>query len=168
LDAGVSTRRRPDAVAIDRPTTLPSPRERDRTDEGIVVLRPGLGLEAARSTVTRFFAVIASEDPTALRQLFLPGATSENPNTSAREDAYLFWIRRFSRLDYQLVASVAPPTITVESEDSPDATGLEVLKVSPNRSVFGQQLFGESITFILRRSGSQYLVERIVEDFIIP
>lgn len=163
-----ATRRYPDAVAIDRPTTLPAPRERDHTREGLVVLRPGLGADAARAAIQRFFSVISSEDPNLLRQILVQGATSENPNTNARDDAYLFWVRRFSRLDYQLLTSAAQPSIEVDVAESSDETGLEIARVSPPRSVFGQPLFGENMTFFLRRSGNQYLIERIVEEFVIP
>lgn len=171
--------RRPDGVALDPPLEPPPARERADASEGLVTLRTPLGAEAARAVVTRFFQVVVNEDREGLRQLLSPTAIAYNPASNARENALVFWSRRFDTLDYQLLTGgslFSGDGVELYRADQWDRGALgddtepsdmiAHVRVPPLGT--GRPLLGESITFQLRRVDNRFVIAKLTEEFSLP
>ncbi len=178
-------RRRPDGVALDPELELPAAREWAHSRDGVVALRTPLSHERAREAVRRFFLAVSREDLDALRQAFASGAQQLRPGAARGEEALPAWSRRFSRLDYYpLTGSVYWSDDAIEIARLRDATldadhfgiastladegGALVARATIASARVGTPLFGESLSFVLRRAGDEYLIEQLVEDFTPP
>ena len=168
--------RKPDGVALDPPLTLPAPRERAQATDGIVSLKTPLGTEAARSVVVRFFTSVVNEDREGLRQLVAPTAIFYNPSSNARENALVYWSRRFDTLDYQLLTGGSlfrEDSIELYRADQWDASALSddsdpsdiIARVRVPPAGTGRPLLGESVTFQLRRVENRFVIQKLTEDF---
>lgn len=189
-------RRHPDGVAVDPLDYPPDPKEGGLASEGVIALRTPLGPEAARETTKSFLVAIAHEDLETLRKLFTPDATSINPSSRARENAFYFFSRRFGKLDYTFLANVgffqeermelyraseadtvwadtvgptaSPGSGTPSSmNDALDASDVVVRVPLTLPRVGASPLFGDEVTLLLRRSGGKYAIHRVVEDFTL-
>jgi hypothetical protein len=178
-------KRRPDGVAIDPELSLPAAREWAHSREGVIALRTPLSHERAREAVRRFFLAVSREDLDALRQTFADGAQQLRPGSARGEEALPAWSRRFSRLDYYpLTGSIYWSDDAIEIARLRDATldadhfgisttladegGALVARATIASARVGTPLFGESLSFVLRRAGDDYLIEQLVEDFTPP
>lgn len=187
--------RRPDGVAIDPIAELPDPVEVAPASVGVVALTTPLGSDAARATVRTFFEAVSREDLEALRSTLSPDATTINPSTRVRDRLEYVFMRRFQRLEYFALASApfwqddamevyraneaknlwsdsvgaaALPQLASTSGDALDGGDVVVrLAVTAPRSS-GLPLMGDTMTFLLKRSGKGYVVHRLVEDFTLP
>ena len=172
-------------VAIDPELTLPVAREWAHSREGVVALRTPLSHERARQVVRLFFMAVSREDLDALRQSFTNGAQQLRPGAARGEEALPAWSRRFSRLDYYpLTGSIYWSDDAIEIARLRDASadadhfglsttladegGALVARATVVSARAGTPLFGESLSFVLRRVGDEYLIEQVVEDFTPP
>ncbi len=194
--SGKDERRHPDGVAVDPLDYPPDPKEHGQASEGVIALRTPLGPEAARETTRSFLVAISHEDLESLRKLFTSDATSINPSTRVRENAFYFFSRRFGKLDYTFLANVGfyqedrmelyraseadtlwsdtvGPTAsaaagTPSSMNDALDTGDVVVRVPLTLPRVGASpLLGDEVTLLLRRSGGKYAIHRVVEDFTL-
>ncbi|MFO0613376.1 MAG: hypothetical protein U0414_12345 [Polyangiaceae bacterium] len=171
--------RKPDGVAIDRPSTAPPARGAAEASDGIVALVTPLGTDVARGVVQRFFNAITSEDRSTLSDLLDFGARSFNPTTGEEVDANYFWNRRFDTFDYTPLSSA-----TIFRRDSVEVFRIDQWEKSAHGTTSSvvsasdvvarvripaisssKPILGESIALQLRRSGSTYVIVRLTEDF---
>jgi hypothetical protein len=146
---------------------------------------PPLSHDRAREAVRRFFLAVSREDLDGLRQAFADGAQQLRPGAARGEEALPAWSRRFSRLDYYpLTGSIYWSDDTIEIARLRDATldadhfglsatlgddsGAIVARATIASARAGTPLFGDSLSFVLRRAGDDYLIEQLVEDFSPP
>ena len=152
-------RRRPDGVALDPELELPAAREWAHSRDGVVALRTPLSHERAREAVRRFFLAVSREDLDALRQAF---ALDYYPLTGSvywSDDAIEIARLRDATLDadhFGIASTLA------------DEGGALVARATIASARVGTPLFGESLSFVLRRAGDEYLIEQLVEDFTPP
>jgi len=187
--------RHPDGVAIDPIAEPPVPLEASPASAGVVALTTPLGSDAARATVRTFYEALSREDIDALRATLSPDATNINPSTHVRDRLEYSFMRRFQRLEYFALASspfwqddsmevyrsteakdlwtdavgtAAVPTLPGAMGDAiePGDVIVRVAVTAPRSS--GLPLLGDTMTFLLKRSGKGYLVHRLVEDFALP
>jgi hypothetical protein len=178
-------KRQPDGVAIDPELTLPVAREWAHSREGVVALRTPLSHDRAREAVRRFFLAVSREDLDGLRRSFADGAQQLRPGAARGEEALSAWSRRFSRLDYYpLTGSIYWSDDAIEiarlrdarldadhfgiSAGLGDEGGALVARATIASARVGTPLFGETLSFVLRRDGDDYLIEQLVEDFTPP
>lgn len=166
-------------MALDPEFEPPKPRDRASASDGLVTLRTPLGAEAARAVVTRFFQVVVNEDREGLRQLILPTAVAYNPTSNARENALVFWQRRFDTLDYQtLMGGSLFRDDAIElyradqwdrgalGDDTEPTDVIAHVRVPPLGT--GRPLLGESVTFQLRRVENRYMIAKLTEEYALP
>jgi hypothetical protein len=178
-------RRRPDAVVIDPELVPPPARETAGVDEGLVTLRTPLAPSEARAVVRGFLEAVAREDLDGVRRVLGASAQWLRPGSPRGEEALSAWSRRFTRLDYfPLVGSVYWIDDGIEVARMRDAlTDVDRFGLAPDvrrdaadvvaraeipSARAGVPLFGEAITFVLRRSEQGYVIEQLVEDFTPP
>lgn len=167
--------RRPDGIALDPPLVFPSARERASATDGVVTLKTPLGAEAARNVVVRFFTSVVNEDREGLRQIFSPTAVFYNPTSSARENAFLFWSRRFDTFDYQMLTGGSlfrEDSIELYRADQWDSSAVDdsdpsdiIAHVRVPPAGTGRPLLGESVTFQLKRVENRFVIQKLTEDF---
>jgi hypothetical protein len=189
-------RRRPDGVAVDPVEYPPDAADSAESSAGVVALRTPLGADAARDTTKSFLSAITREDLEGARATMSTDATTINPSTRARENAFYFYSRRFQRLDYFWLANVAfyqEDRVELFRADEaqsfwvdlvgPSASGSQATpsmndKLEPSDVVVrvpisiprvgSGALMADEITLLLRRSGGKYVIHRLVEDFALP
>lgn len=180
-------RRRPDGVAVDPTSTPPRATDVAATTDGLVTLRTPVGLEQAFNTVQRFFQAIVAEDPDLLGTVLTRDALNTNPSLASggpmnSPSASLFWAHRFRRLDYSKLAgevvyhendldvyregdelTLSPhPAVRADALSAGDV----VIRVPITTSRVGtERLLGDEILIWLRRTGSEYKIYRLLEDF---
>ena len=188
-------RRRPDGVAVDPLEYPPDAADSAESSAGVVALRTPLGADAARDTTKSFLNAITREDLEGARATMSSDATTINPSTRARENAFYFYSRRFQRLDYFWLSNVAfyqEDRVELFRADEaqsfwgdlvgPSASGTAAAsmndKLEPSDVVVrvpisiprvgSGALMADEITLLLRRSGGKYVIHRLVEDFSLP
>lgn len=180
-------RRRPDGVAVDPTSTPPLAKDVATTTDGLVTLRTPVGLEQAFTTVQAFFQAIVAEDADLLGAVLARDALNTNPaanpgGPSGSPSASLFWAHRFRRLDYTKLAGEVvyhendldvyragdepgpSPHPAVRTDAlSPGDLVLRVPIATPRMGT--DRLFGDEILIWLRRTGNEYKIYRLAEDF---
>jgi hypothetical protein len=178
--------RRPDAVAVDPTSAPPPPRTVARSNEQLVTLRAPLGLDAARRTVRRFFEAVAAEDIGQLSAVASPTALvsdTRGGSVERMQNLGFLWRQRFAKLDY---TSVEPGSLYREAEVEtfegrhgvelpaelrvaaageplePEDVVMRVRILAHGAST--ERLFGNTLTFWLRRDEDRYVVSRLAED----
>lgn len=179
--------RRPDGIAIDPTSAPPAPTDEATVSDGLVTLRTPLGVDVAVETVERLFRGVQREDGERVAALFTQDAiaiTSAAPGNRQTPNAALWWDRRFSRLDYALLqgetvyrpsdVSVARGKDVLDGSAPPvaDADGLDpadvVVRVPIMTPRVGQvRLLGDEMVLFLRRSGQEYKIYRMLEEFTL-
>ena len=180
-------RRRPDGVAVDPSSSPPAAKDVAATTEGLVTLRTPVGLEQAFTTIQMFFQAIVAEDVDLLGAMLTRDALNTNPALASAgpvgsPSASLFWAHRFRRLDYTKLAgevvylendlevfragdelSVSPhPSVRTEALGAGDV----VIRVPIATARIGtERLLGDEILVWLRRTGNEYKIYRLLEDF---
>lgn len=180
-------RRQPDGVAVDPSTAPPAAKDTASTSDGLVTLRTPVGIEAALATIRTFFEAVVTEDADVLGSTLTRDALTSNPATmaggpSGSPNAALFWAHRFRRLDY---AKLAGEVIYRETELEVYRAG-DDLNLSPHPAVrldaLGagdvvirvpiatprvgtDRLMGDEILVWLRRTGNEYKIYRLLEEF---
>jgi len=180
-------RRRPDGVAVDPSSTLPSAKEVASTTDGLITLRTPVGLEQAFTTVQTFFQAIVAEDADLLGVVLTRDALNTNPALASAgpvgsPSASLFWAHRFRRLDYTKLAgevlyhendlevyragdelSLSPhPSVRTDALGAGDIV-IRVPIVTPR--IGTERLLGDEILVWLRRTGNEYQIYRLLEEF---
>lgn len=179
-------RRRPDGVAVDPTSTPPLAKDVAATTDGLVTLRTPVGLEQAFTTVQTFFQAIVAEDADLLAGVLTRDALNTNPaaggGPSSSPSASLFWAHRFRRLDYtKLTGEVIYHENDLEVFRAGDELGPSphpavrtdalgpgdlVLRVPIATSRVGtDRLLGDEILVWLRRTGNEYKIYRLFEEF---
>jgi hypothetical protein len=180
-------RRRPDGVAVDPSSAPPAAKDVATTSEGLVTLRTPVGVDQAFKTIQTFFQAIVAEDADLLGSVLTRDALNTNPALASggsvgSPSASLFWAHRFRRLDYTKLAgevvylendlevyragdelSVSPhPSIRTEAL----AAGDVVIRVPIATARIGTERFlGDEVLVWLRRTGNEYKIYRLLEDF---
>ncbi|MBM4356834.1 MAG: hypothetical protein FJ096_01865 [Deltaproteobacteria bacterium] len=151
----------------------------------VVTLRAPLGVEAAKRTVRRFFEAVSTEDVGALGTLTSPTAVHSGLRNGADDRLQNFgflWRQRFAKLDYTELdpatvyreadletfearhASELPPELraaAVGETLDPDDVIVRVRILGQGGAT--ERLFGDSMTFWLRRDDDRYVVTRLAE-----
>lgn len=178
--------RRPDGVAVD-PTSAPPPaRPRADVTDGVVTLRTPLGHEDALRTIRSFFEAVTAEDLGRLSAVATPTALVSDTRNGAldRVQNYGFlWRQRFAKHDFLgLEATTLYRESEIETFDLRDPASLpaelqlasageapepedvivRVHILAPTSA--GTRLFGDTLTFWLRRDAERYVVGRIAEE----
>lgn len=178
--------RRPDGVAIDPTSQPPGPQSRAPVENGIVTLRTPLGFEAARVTLQGFFEGVTHEDLAALSAVASPTAMVSNMRGGSLESVHNYgflWRQRFAKFRYEAVdrgalyreseietfdtehADALPVELTLASSGETLAPEDVVLRVRMlGQPTKADRIFGESLTFWLRRDEDRYVIYRIAED----
>lgn len=170
---GDPKKRVPDGVAIDGVMAPPPASEVAESGASVVTLKAPLGDDAAFEALRRYFEAVSSENADALRRTLSSDALFVNPSTNARDNAFLLWSRRFSRLDYRSVSAggiVSRENVSLRRVSERDAvrgdTDIEAtLRLS---AAAPPALFGESMVARLRREEGRFVIVEIVEDFLVP
>jgi hypothetical protein len=187
--------RRPDAIAVDFLTESPRARDRGEVSDAVVTLRTPLGIDAAYTTVRRFFRAVVQEDTAALGLLLIPQAVTQDlgtlgpskPNQPARaREAVNFWSQRFRQHEYQQLAAhviyrepdietyrvaqlQALPAFLRQGLGPSSSTMAEtdlVLRVPIVTSgIRSERLLGTELYFWLRRVDDRYLITYLAEPF---
>lgn len=179
-------RRRPDGVAVDPTSTPPNAKDVAATTDGLVTLRTPVGLEQAYTTVQTFFQAITDEDADLLGTVLTRDALNTNPahagGPAGSPSASLFWAHRFRRLDYtKLAGEVIYRENDLEVYRAGEELGLSphpavrtdalgpgdiVLRVPVLTARLGtERFFGDEILIWLRRTGNEYKIYRLLEEF---
>ncbi len=180
-------RRRPDGVAVDPSSAPPAPQDSASTTTGLVTLRTPVGIDQAFSTIQKFFQAVVTEDGDQLGNLLTRDALITNPSlvqsgSPSSPSAALFWAHRFRKLDYTKLAgeaiyhendlevyragdeqALAPhPSVRTDALN----TGDVVIRVPIATARIGTERFlGDEILVWLRRTGHEYKIYRLLEDF---
>jgi len=180
-------RRRPDGVAVDPSSSPPTAKDSATTTDGLVTLRTPVGIEQAFSTIQTFFRAIVEEDADELGNLLTRDALITNPSliqtgAPSSPSAALFWAHRFRKLDYTKLAgeviyhendlevyragdelALAPhPSVRTDALNAGDV----VIRVPIATARLGtERLLGDEILVWLRRTGHEYKIYRLLEDF---
>ena len=178
--------RRPDGVVVDPRSAPPmATSSTGDTSSSVLALRVPLGTRAAHETIAAFFAGVAAEDPTVLHANADPSATVSDLGTSPPRvlNLVFVWQQRFGKFDYRELAERAryrdadvrtypsanahalPRRIQggVLSEPlGPDDVVLIVPIAAPLHK--GERLFGDELTFVLRRTADRFVIAKIVEE----
>jgi hypothetical protein len=180
-------RRRPDGVAVDPTSTPPTAKDVATTTDGLVTLRTPVGLEQAFAAVQTFFQAVVAEDADLLGTVLTRDALNTNPalaggGPGGSPSASLFWAHRFRRLDYtKLSGEVIYHENDLEVYRGGDEFGTSphpavrtdalgptdiVLRVPIATPRMGtERLLGDEILIWLRRTGNEYKIYRLFEDF---
>lgn len=179
-------RRRPDGVAVDPSSSPPKAIDVGNTTDGLVTLRAPVGIEQALSTVRQFFHAIVEEDREALSAVLTRDALNTNPSMgggpAGSPSASLFWAHRFQRLDYtKLAGEVVYRENELDVYRAEDETmtsphpavrldalmaGDVVIRVPIATPRVGtDRLMGDEILIWLRRTGREYKIFRLLEEF---
>ena len=174
-------------MAVDPSSSPPAAKDVAATTEGLVTLRTPVGLEQAFTTIQMFFQAIVAEDVDLLGAMLTRDALNTNPALASAgpvgsPSASLFWAHRFRRLDYTKLAgevvylendlevfragdelSVSPhPSVRTEALGAGDV----VIRVPIATARIGtERLLGDEILVWLRRTGNEYKIYRLLEDF---
>ncbi|MBM4374029.1 MAG: hypothetical protein FJ095_03015 [Deltaproteobacteria bacterium] len=177
---------RPDGVALDRSNSLAPPRGRADASEGVVTLRTPLGVDAARRTLREFFEAVVAEDVGRLGALASPTAVVSDLRSGAADRAQNFgfsWRLRFGKHDF---LGLAPASLYRESElesfdardpgslplelrgansgEAPEPEDVILRATILSQGTKGERLFGDTLTFWLRRVEERYVVSRVAEE----
>jgi hypothetical protein len=180
-------RRHPDGVAVDPSSAPPAAKDTATTSDGLVTLRTPVGLDTALASIQTFFEAVLAEDPDVLGSVLTRDAMVTNPTLAAQgpmgsPNAALFWAHRFRRLDYTKLAGEAiyhendlevyragddvnlspHPSVRVEALNAGDVV-IRVPIVTPRAGT--DRLFGDEIVVWLRRTGNEYKIYRLLEEF---
>jgi len=180
-------RRQPDGVAVDPSSAPPVAKDSASTSDGLVTLRTPVGIEAALASIHMFFEAVVAEDADVLGSVLTRDALTSNPSTmaggpSGSPNAALFWAHRFRRLDYSKLAgevvyresdlevyragddlNLSPhPAVRLDALGAGDVV-IRVPIATPR--VGTDRLMGDEILVWLRRTGNEYKIYRLLEDF---
>lgn len=180
-------RRRPDGVAVDPSSAPPKAKDAATTTDGLVTLRTPVGVEQAFSTIQTFFQAIVAEDADLLGTVLTRDALLTNPSMASggpagSPSAPLFWTHRFRKLDYTKLAgevvyrendldvyragdelSLSPhPAVRTDALDAGDVV-IRVPIATPRLGT--DRFFADEIIVWLRRTGNEYKIYRLLEDF---
>lgn len=180
-------RRQPDGVAVDPSTAPPAAKDTASTGDGLVTLRTPVGIEAALTTIQTFFRAVVEEDADVLGSVLTRDALTSNPTMMAASpngspNAALFWAHRFRRLDYSKLAgevvyreneldvyragddlNLSPhPAVRLDALHAGDVV-IRVPIATPR--VGTDRLMADEIVVWLRRTGNDYKIYRLLEDF---
>jgi hypothetical protein len=181
-----NAQRKPDGVALDLMSEPPPVQNRANAREQLVTLRTPLGEAAAHATVRRFFEAVVSENLGELSAIGAPTTlvSDTRGNTLERVHNYGFlWRQRFTKFDYVALDRNAlyreseiesfdvahpetlPNDIKVASSGEPLAPDDVLLRVRMlGQSTNGVRVFGDTLTFWLRRDDDRYVIYRMAED----
>jgi ketosteroid isomerase-like protein len=166
-----SAPRRADGVALDLASTTPSAQDLVRSSSGLATLRTPLGVDVATEVVSEFFRRVVHADAEGVAALLTSDAvTSTEPTSERTMPLSSWWARRLKQLDYTQAAGVVlyrEGDVRVLATDSPSSTVALRVRVTPARAAH-VRLFGDELTFWLRRDGTQTHICRIVEEFQLP
>ena len=171
-------------VAVDPAPELPPPRAEADTESGLVSLDAPADPERARDVVREFFSAIARSSYDDLEPLLDEQAWVNGGSSGGRQRARSFWQMRLSRLDYgSLAGQVIFREADLETYSAKDVNELRPPRALP-MSVQGDdvlikvpvavprtgrtRLFGDEIAFLLRPSGTGFVIVEMLEEFQIP
>ncbi|MSP25555.1 MAG: hypothetical protein EXR75_10395 [Myxococcales bacterium] len=176
--------RRPDAIVVDPSSDPPSSESAGDTSTAIVTLRTPLPMSAALATVAAFFAGVVREDLSSLHEFGEATATVSDIGNSPPRVLNLFfvWQQRFQQFDYgeldgssiyreAEVRTFRPEEVhalprrvaaAVLAEPlAPEDLVLVVPITAP--AIKNQRVFGDELTFILRRAEARFRIFRMIE-----
>lgn len=164
----------------------PAAADSAESSTSVLSLRPPPGDQIPRALVSSFFRSVITEDAAGLGELFTSDATEaaagpRGPASAALEP----WKARLRHGQYRRLANEIVyqdgDIETYRYEDlelaalgrparPPDMQRSELLVRVPirNARAGGDRLFGDEITFVLRRSGSRWRIRQIIEEFQLP
>ncbi|MEM9695321.1 MAG: hypothetical protein AAGA56_22450 [Myxococcota bacterium] len=175
--------RRPDGVAIDRVSPPPSSRSTGAVVDAVLSLRTPLGMDAARTTIERFFQAVLEEDRASLSAIMSPNARAYDLNRGGRgryQGANALWSTRFRKHEFSELAQrvvyrwtevytyrrghALPPELTSLDQRlaSPESLVLQIPIHSRTNSL-GERLLGPAIFFWLERKGDRYQLVQFAE-----
>jgi hypothetical protein len=172
--------RQPDGVVLEPASAVPEPEERAFAG-GVVSLREPLGSEAVLTVVHRLFRAFAHEDAEALQAILTDDATVLGASRGGRGKGTLFdqWKARvknpsyarlaglelvdrdrIERFAYQDLGGAGAP------ERPPAMKHGELLVRFPVETprLGSEQLFGDTMTLLLRRDGRTYKIAGVGEE----
>lgn len=178
--------RRPDGVVVDPRSTPPgASSSAGDTSSSVLALRVPLGMRAAHDTIAAFFAGVAAEDPSALHANADPSATVSDLGTSPPRvlNLVFVWQQRFGKFDYRELSERALyrdadvrtyPSAHAHALPRRIAGGVLSEPLGPDDVVLivpitaalqkGERLFGDELTFVLRRTADRFVIAKIVEE----
>ena len=178
-------RRKPDGVAIDRDSAIPSARSTGSTTDVLLPLKEPVDLSEAMQPVRVFFRAVAAEDMDLLLTVLDEAAEQVNLEADTKASSKQHWLRRFEKFEYAPFA-VAPPyrESMVETYRFSDLdelmpgrpsrpSGMEphdvLIRVPIAQTTYGyEHMFGDEILFLVRRNGLAIQIFTVFEDFKIP
>lgn len=180
------TPRRPDAVAIDRHSELPTARDRATSEQPIVTLRAPLDDDLAMRVVTLFFDGIMREDTNALSALGMDSPRVDNlagVSKQVSKPLTYLWRNRFRRHDFGRLRgrliyrhsdvstyrggdSASLPLRARFSQRVPRTQPTDIVVHVPilTHTIKNERLIGSEMFFWLRRSGDAYRIVHMAED----
>lgn len=171
-DAERAIPRRPDAVVIEPPAAMPDPAERARA-QGVVALRPPLGVDAVRDVVLAVVDAWLTESADRLAALLTDDAGPIEARSRGRAVLIDSWRQRMHAHEYHRLAGVElvrPDRIErsfwddLSAADAParpsDMRKDELyVRVPFEVTRFaGEQLFGDRMLLLLRREDGKYKI----------
>ncbi len=176
--------RRAPGVAVDPAPELPPARAAAETDQAIVTLKAPASRERARGVIRDFFEAAASGNWAEVEPLIDEQAWVSGGPTTGRQRARSFWHLRLSRLDYATLGNQPiyrdSELETYAAEDAATLRPPRALPLTPQGDdvlvrvpittprVGRTRLFGDEIAFLLRPSGSSFVIVEMLEDFQLP
>ena len=170
--------RRPDGVLIEPTAALPEPSEQAPA-RGVVSLQEPLSEAAIRDVVRSYFQAFEREDILALAQLLTPDAVSLDARGIGRGAILEAWKARLKTLNFSKLAGVDVVEIDQVERFDYDDLGVPSAPARPQEmqrgevyvrvpvatpSIAGERLFGDTITFLLRREEGHFKIAAIGEE----
>jgi hypothetical protein len=172
--------RQPDGVVLEPTSAVPDPEERAESG-GMVTLRAPLGSDAVVTVVHRLFRAFAREDADGLQAILTDDATVLGASRGGRAKGSLFdqWKARVKNPSYarlaglELVDRDRIERFAYEdlgSAGAPDRPPVmkrgELLVRFPVETprIASEQLFGDTMTLLLRRDGRTYKIAGVGEE----
>lgn len=167
-----SAPRRADGVALDLVSAPLPAHDRASSARGFAALRAPLDVDAALHVVDEFFEHAVSNDAAGVIARLTSDAVASSTGPAGERQPVLsrWWEQRLKRLDYTQAAGAVlyrGGDVRVLPTDSPSETVAVRVRVAEARAGH-TRLFGDELTFWLRRDGSQPRIFRIEEDFQLP
>jgi hypothetical protein len=177
--------RRPDGVAVDLESALPSAQPTGSTRDGLVPLQEPVDDSHAMQSVRVFFRAVSNEDVETMSSVLANDAQQLPMGTGSGMRVDRHWERRFRKFDYAVGGGELPyrdsmvETYRFEDLAEPlpgrplrpvSMTPQDVLiRVPVTRTRYGiDRVFGEELLFLLRRQGRQFEIHTVHEDFVAP
>lgn len=170
-------KRKPDGVFIDPPAALPQAAERAPA-VGQVALREPIGEAPALALVRSFFAAFEREDQEVLSEMLAPGAVTLEPGRPGSPRLLDNWRNRMRSFEYQKLAGLDYARYDRAERFDHDELGRAgaplrphemrsgdvLVRIPMNMPRTGETLFGDVMTFLLRRSDGQLKIAGVGEE----